>query len=142
MQRQDPLSDMVSSPPSPAPPPPTGRVVAVRGSVIDLAFPAGGLPALLEAVDILWDGAERLIVEVQSHLDQERVRGIALQATSGLARGTPARATGAPLTAPVGEAVLGRLLDVMGAARDGGAPLPDDVPRLPIHRAADRKSVV
>ena len=115
--------------------PPLGRVVAVRGSVLDLAFPADALPGLLEAVEIQWDGPERLIAEVQLHLDSGTVRAIALQSTSGLARGTPVRPTGAPLTAPVGDAVLGRLLDVMGAVRDGGPELPADVPCLPIHRA-------
>jgi len=112
-----------------------GRVVAVRGSVVDLGFPEGDLPDLMEAVEILWDGPERLIAEVQLHLDAGTVRAIAMQGTSGLARGTAARRTGAPLTAPVGVAVLGRLLDVMGAVRDGGPELPAGVPRLPIHRA-------
>jgi F-type H+/Na+-transporting ATPase subunit beta len=115
--------------------PSLGRVAAVHGSVLDLAFPKDALPALLEAVEILWDGPERLIAEVQLHLDPETVRAIALQGTSGLARGVAARATGAPLTAPVGDAVLGRLIDVMGTPRDGGPDLPADGPRLPIHRA-------
>ena len=114
--------------------PATGRVVAVRGDVLDLAFPADELPVLQEAVEILWDGSERLVAEVQLHLDAGTVRAIAMQSSSGLARGTPARRMGTPLTAPVGDAVLGRLLDVMGVARDGGPPLPPDVPRLPIHR--------
>ncbi|NUB12741.1 F0F1 ATP synthase subunit beta [Azospirillum brasilense] len=113
---------------------PTGSVVAVRGSVLDIAFPAEALPSLHEAVEILWDGPERLIAEVQLHRDDGTVRAIALQSTSGLARGTSARRLGEPLTTPVGDAVLGRLLDVMGTTRDGGPPLPADVPRRPIHR--------
>ena len=71
--------------------PPLGRVVAVRGSVLDLVFPADALPALQESVEILWDGRERLIAEVQLHLDVQTVRAIAMQGTSGLARGTVAR---------------------------------------------------
>ena len=113
---------------------PTGSVVAVRGSVLDIAFPAEALPSLHEAVEILWDRPERLVAEVQLHRDDRTVRAIALQGTSGLARGTPARRLGEPLTAPVGDAVLGRLLDVMGATRDGRPPLPADVPRRSIHR--------
>ncbi|HEY0837279.1 MAG TPA: F0F1 ATP synthase subunit beta [Azospirillum sp.] len=115
--------------------PALGRVAAVRGSVLDLAFPADSLPGLLEAVEILWDGPERLVAEVQLHLDAGMVRAIALQGTSGLARGTPARGLGEPLAVPVGDAVLGRLLDVMGTMRDGGPELPADTPRRPIHQS-------
>lgn len=107
----------------------------MRGSVLDLSFPEGALPELMEAVDILWDGPERLVAEVQLHVNGRTARAIAMQSTSGLARGTAVRRTGAPLTAPVGPAVLGRLLDVMGAVRDGGVGLPAGTPRLPIHRA-------
>ena len=70
-----------------------------------------------------------LIAEVHSHSTPQTVRAIALQATAGLRRGTPVRATGGPLTVPVGDAVLGRLLDVTGALRDRGPPLPADTPR-------------
>jgi len=80
------------------------------------------------------DDTLRLVAEVQSHLDSETVRAIALQATSGLRRGAAAQPTGGPLTAPVGDAVLGRLLDVIGAIHDHGPPLPADTPWLPIHR--------
>ena len=76
------------------------------------------------------------MVEVQRHVDATTVRGIALQATAGLSRGIPVRATGGMLTMPVGDVVLGRLLDVTGAVRDGGAPLSERVPRRPIHRLA------
>ncbi|HEY0270698.1 MAG TPA: F0F1 ATP synthase subunit beta, partial [Sphingomonas sp.] len=76
-----------------------------------------------------------LIAEVQSHVDEHTVRAVALQTTSGLARGTPVDATGTPVMVPVGDAVLGRLLDVTGAIGDDGAALPDDVPLRSIHRA-------
>jgi F-type H+-transporting ATPase subunit beta len=112
----------------------TGRVRAIRGAVLDVAFGSGALPAIGEALHID-DAGRRLIVEVQSHLDATTVRTIALQATSGLRRGTVAHPTGGPLTAPVGDAVLGRLLDVSGAVHDHGPPLPPDTPWLPIHRA-------
>jgi len=113
---------------------PTGMVVAVRGGVVDVAFATGTLPRIDEALVIEWEGAEALIVEVQGHLDETTARCIALQATSGLRRGTRVRATGAPIMTPVGDAVLGRLIDVTGTIRDRGAPLDADTPRWPIHR--------
>ncbi|WP_374576243.1 F0F1 ATP synthase subunit beta [Phenylobacterium sp.] len=113
-----------------------GRVLAVRGAVVDVAFEAPPLPRLEEALIVEWDGGEELVVEVQSHLDDTTVRGVALQTTGGLRRGVRVRATGQPITTPVGDPVLGRLLDVMGAARDGGPPLPADMARAPIQRAA------
>jgi F-type H+/Na+-transporting ATPase subunit beta len=115
---------------------PTGKVIAVRGAVIDVAFEAGELPGLDEALVVHWEQPETLVVEVQAHLDHRTVRGVALQATAGLKRGVAVRATGRAVTVPVGDAVLGRLLDVGGAVRDGGSPLPADIPRAPIHGAA------
>jgi F-type H+/Na+-transporting ATPase subunit beta len=117
---------------------PRGKVVAVRGAVIDVAFERGPLPPIEEALTIEWDQPAPLIVETQAHLDETTVRGVAMQATAGLQRGASVQATGAPLTAPVGEAVLGRLLDVAGEPRDNGPPLPPDMPRAPIHRAPPR----
>jgi F-type H+/Na+-transporting ATPase subunit beta len=113
-----------------------GSVVAVRGAVVDVTFVAPQLPRLDEALVVEWDQPRLLIIEVQAHLDERTVRGVALQATAGLKRGVAVRATGAPITVPVSHAVLGRLLDVTGAARDGGSPLPADTPRAPIHRTA------
>ena len=115
---------------------PTGKVLAVRGAVIDVVFDGAELPCLDEALVVEWDQPETLIVEVQAHLDERTVRGVALQATAGLRRGVPVRASGNPVTVPVGDAVLGRLLDVTGAARDGRPPLAPDMPRAPIHRMA------
>ncbi|HWA59848.1 MAG TPA: F0F1 ATP synthase subunit beta, partial [Caulobacteraceae bacterium] len=109
-----------------------GVVVAVRGSVIDVRFAAPPLPAVNDALAIA--GPTPLIAETQAHLDDRTVRALALQSTEGLSRGAAVEATGGPLTAPVGEAVLGRLLDVLGQVHDGGAPLPGDTARWPIHR--------
>jgi len=119
-------------PPSPASS--HGRVVALRGPVIDVGFDAGPLPQIEEALRVQWDRPGTLVAEVQSHLDSTTVRAVALQPTAGLPRGASVQATGGPLTMPVGDAVLGRLLDVMGEARDHGAPLPDGIERWPIHR--------
>src|SRR5262252_4768528 len=96
------------------PPRSTGKVIAVRGAVVDVAFETAKLPPLDEALIVEWDRPENLIVEVQAHLDERTVRGVALQATAGLRRGAPVRGTGNPITVPVGDAVLGRLLDVTG----------------------------
>ncbi len=114
----------------------SGVVVAVHGAVIDVAFDSGPLPRLEEALVVQWDQPDTLILEVQAHLDERTVRGVALQATTGLQRGIPVRATGGPITVPVGDAILGRLLDVTGAVRDKGPALPADILRSPIHRAA------
>ncbi len=112
-----------------------GQVVAVRGAVVDVAFD-GALPQVDAALVIEWDRPERLVVEVQAHLDERTVRGVALQATGGLRRGVSVAATGGPIEVPVGDAILGRLLDVTGAVRDNGPALPADMAHLPIHRNA------
>jgi F-type H+-transporting ATPase subunit beta len=114
--------------------PASGQVVALRGPVIDAHF-HGALPAIQEALHVAWDQPGVLTAEVQSHLDETTVRAVALQPTAGLRRGTAVRATGGPIGVPVGDAVLGRLLDVLGREQDHGPPLPADMTRWPIHRA-------
>ncbi|MGE0286831.1 MAG: F0F1 ATP synthase subunit beta [Bradyrhizobium sp.] len=113
-----------------------GRVLAVRGAVVDIGFQLNALPQLGDALVVNWDQPEALIVEVQAHLDETTVRGVALQATAGLKRGVTVRSTGGPIMVPVGDPVLGRLLDVTGRARDNGPALPDDIARAPIHSSA------
>ena len=110
-----------------------GVVVSVRGAVVDVSFDGQVLPPINTALVVEWDRPEPLVLEVHSHVDPATVRGIALQATAGLARGTQVRATGAPISVPVGDAVLGRLLDVVGTVRDRGPALPSDTPRRGIH---------
>lgn len=114
-------------------PTPQGVVHAVRGAVVDVVFAAGDLPAINSALIVAWDRPAPLILEVHSHLDQTTVRAVAFQSTSGLARGVAVTATGAPVTVPVGKAVLGRVLDVVGAPQDNAGALPDDTPRRSIH---------
>ena len=113
----------------------TGRVVAAHGSVVDVEF-AGDLPAIREALAIDWDAGRPLIAEVQLHLDLRRVRAVALQGTGGLKRGTGVRRLDAPVRVPVGQPVLGRLLNVLGDTTDRGPALPLDVTRRPIHGLA------
>jgi F-type H+/Na+-transporting ATPase subunit beta len=111
-----------------------GKVVAIEGSVVDIEFVGSELPAINHALEIEWDGPHRLVVEVQRHMDARRVRGVALQDTAGLMCGTPAIDTGQPIRVPVGEATLGRMIDVLGDPIDAGAAFAGDVPRAPIHR--------
>lgn len=114
---------------------PTGAVLAVRGAVVDVGFDKGELPSIETALLVERDRPEPLILEVHAHIDPTTVRSIALHGTAGLARGTRVRATGTPISVPVGDAVLGRLLDVVGAVRDRGPDLPPDTPYRPIHNA-------
>ena len=117
-----------------------GRVTAVSGSVVDIAFPDGGLPPINNAVELEWDGPHRLIVEVQQHLDPRHVRGVAMQEPAGLRVGVAARDTGSAILVPTGEAVLGRLIDVIGEPIDHGPAFDAEVPRRPIHRRPPRLS--
>ncbi len=112
-----------------------GVVAAVRGAVVDVIFPQGTLPPINSALVVDWDRPGSLDLEVHSHLDQTTLQAVAFQSTAGLARGISVAATGEPVMVPVGEAVLGRLLDVMGEPKDNGPPLPVDTPRRPIHAA-------
>ena len=118
-----------------SPPIPSGRMIAVRGPVLDVRFEAPPLPAVNAALRIAWDRPGTLMAEVQSHLDPTTVRAVALAETAGLRRGTAVQATGGPLTIPVGDPVLGRLLDVLGVPGDRGPALPAETERWPIHRS-------
>ncbi|KAA0079951.1 F0F1 ATP synthase subunit beta [Trinickia soli] len=111
-----------------------GKVVAVRGAVVDLTFLAGALPALDTSLSIEGESGQSIIAEVQAHLDDRTVRALAMQSTNGLSRGARACASGQPIVIPVGNSVLGRLIDVMGRPGDLGEVVSDDVPRRPIHR--------
>ena len=111
-----------------------GHVVSVHGAVVDVTFAANLLPPIHTALVVAWDRPEPLHLEVQAHVDATTVRSLALQGTAGLARGVPVHATGAPISVPVGDAILGRLLDVIGTVRDMGPPLPAETPRRGIHQ--------
>ncbi|MFM0290947.1 F0F1 ATP synthase subunit beta [Paraburkholderia megapolitana] len=113
---------------------PLGRVCAVRGAVVDVAFDVGALPLIDEALEICADDASPIIAEVQAHLDECTVRALALRSTDGLRRGAHVWASGRPIEVPVGDAMLGRLIDVIGVPGDNGLALPVDVPRRAIHR--------
>ncbi|GEO86125.1 ATP synthase subunit beta 2 [Ciceribacter naphthalenivorans] len=108
--------------------------MAVRGAIVDVEFADGNLPEINDAL-IIGSGPESVSAEVQAHLSRITVRSIALQATMGLKRGDKVLNTGGPVTVPVGDAVLGRLIDVTGNVRDNGKHFPEDTPRQPIHRS-------
>ncbi|MDH3598057.1 MAG: F0F1 ATP synthase subunit beta [Candidatus Tectomicrobia bacterium] len=99
-----------------------GTIVAIRGSIVDAHFPSH-LPALHHQLRAGDDGT--VIIEVASHLSADIVRGIALSPTQGLARGDAIVDTGAPLQAPVGDHILGRMFNVLGEPIDGKEPLAD-----------------
>ena len=116
-----------------------GTIKEIVGVVVDVAFGDDELPAIYNALEVSSEGREgedRLVLEVQQHLGEQLVRCVAMDSTDGLVRGTRVVDTGAPIQVPVGEEVLGRLLNVIGEPIDGKGDIPGDVPRLPLHREA------
>jgi len=117
----------------------TGTIVQVIGPVIDADFSsAGGLPGLYEALTITFEvggQSSTLTLEVQQHLGEGWVRAIAMSSTEGLKRGMAVTATGAPISVPVGEEVLGRVFNVTGDPVDERGPV-NTAKRYPIHRPA------
>jgi len=112
-----------------------GEVVQVIGAVIDVRFP-DEIPAIYNALKVrIGEDGNEVICEVQQHLGDDKVRAVAMDATDGLGRGTEVIDTGAAMTVPVGEATLGRLIDVNGNTIDKGPSL-DGVEHWPIHRPA------
>jgi F-type H+-transporting ATPase subunit beta len=102
---------------------------------VDVEFPEGELPEIYEAIEIPREGTEPLVLEVEKDLGGNRLRCVSMDTTDGLQRGLPATATGSPIMVPVGEATLGRILNVLGLPVDEkGAVLADQ--SYPIHRPA------
>ncbi len=115
-----------------------GRVVQVIGPVIDVEFDPEHLPELYNALRIDHPGnggpPVHLVAEVQQHIGRNQVRAVAMSSSDGVVRGMRVVDTGGPITVPVGEAALGRILNVVGEPVDDGPPIPPDVERWPIHR--------
>ena len=119
-----------------------GTITQIIGPVVDVRFDEG-LPPIKNALEVTLSSSakaskdktsQRLVLEVAQHLGLNRVRCIAMQDTSGLARETEVVDTGSPISVPVGEAALGRMFNVIGDPIDGLEPTPANVTRLPIHR--------
>ena len=114
-----------------------GKVAQVIGPVVDVSFEGEGshLPAILNALSVTKSNGQGLILEVQQHLGEDRVRTIAMEGTEGLQRGQEVIDLGTAMTMPTGEGIKGRLFNVVGEAIDG-IPQPKSVKGMPIHRAA------
>ena len=115
-----------------------GRIVEIKGVVIDVVFPEG-LPEIYTALRIdipAQDGQEArsIIAEVQQHLGDDRVRAVAMDSTDGLARGLQVEDTGGPISVPVGDLTLGRIWNVIGEPVDEKPDVPKDTERWSIHR--------
>jgi F-type H+-transporting ATPase subunit beta len=115
-----------------------GRVVQVIGPVLDVEFESEHLPEIYNALEVqarTEAGADiSVVAEVQQHIGRNQVRAVAMSSTDGVQRGMEAVDTGSAITVPVGEAALGRILNVIGNPVDNGPPIPRNVERWPIHR--------
>jgi F-type H+-transporting ATPase subunit beta len=126
-----------------------GRIEEIQGVVVECVFP-GKLPEINFALtvarpaiaaseddmDIAVQHGEPLVLEVQQHLGDDRIRAVAMDSTDGLSRGTEVVDTGGPISVPVGRGSLGRIFNVLGEVIDNGPELPEDTERWPIHRPA------
>jgi F-type H+-transporting ATPase subunit beta len=125
-----------------------GRIEAIQGVVVEAVFP-DKLPEINHAITVerpkAADAEEQLdiaaqhdllVLEVQQHLGDDRVRAVAMDTTDGLARGVEVVDTGGPISVPVGRITLGRIFNMLGEPIDLGEDLPSDTPRWPIHREA------
>jgi len=91
-----------------------GKIIQVIGPTVDVEFPEGQLPAIHNALKIKREGYPDLVLEVQMHLGENKVRTVAMDSTDGLVRNHKVLDTGGPITVPVGEGVLGRIINVIG----------------------------
>ena len=112
-----------------------GRVSQILGGVVDVTFPEEQMPEIYDAVQILRPDQDPVVLEVQTHLGEGQVRGVAMDATEGLKRGMEVVSTNAPITVPVGQNTLGRMFDVLGNPIDGLGPVASDT-NYSIHRPA------
>src|SRR5205814_7242967 len=117
-----------------------GRVTKISGPAVDVEFTEGAMPPIYEALKVVSDGFTvpnpvNIIVEVQQHLGEGRVRCVAMEATEGMVRGMKAIDLGGPISVPVGKATLGRVINVIGEPVDKLGPL-GATERWPIHRPA------
>jgi F-type H+-transporting ATPase subunit beta len=117
-----------------------GRVVQISGPAVDVQFEEATMPPIYQALRVVSDGFTvptpiNVILEVEQHLGEGRVRCVAMEATEGMVRGMKAIDQGGPISAPVGRATLGRVLNVIGEPVDELGPV-NATKRMPIHRPA------
>ncbi len=117
-----------------------GRINQIIGPVVDVSFTGtdGELPEILNALIVHKEDGSELILECQQHLGEDSVRTVAMDATDGLKRGLKVTDTGIPIAMPVGEAIKGRLFNVVGEAIDGIGEVPKGKDAYPIHRKPPR----
>ncbi len=116
-----------------------GKVIQVLGPVIDVEFDGDKVPEINEALIVEFEAEgkhRKVVLEVAAQIGDNIVRTIAMDLTDGLTRGTKVIATGGPIKVPVGDAVLGRIFNVIGDVIDEGEPIPETVERWSIHRDA------
>ena len=111
-----------------------GEIAGINGPVVDVLFNGGELPKIKEELFVSI-GKEKRVMEVASHIGGNLVRCIMLGASEGLHRGMPVTATNNTICVPVGDAVLGRLFNVLGETLDNGQPLSTDTPKRSIYKA-------
>ena len=116
-----------------------GTIKQIIGAVIDVSFEGEdtGLPEILNALEVTRDDGSILVLETQQHLGEDSVRTISMDSTDGLIRGMEVVDTGAPITMPVGDAIRGRLFNVVGEAIDGIGHV-EKKESYPIHRSAPK----
>ena len=117
-----------------------GKVIQISGPAVDVQFEEAKMPPIYQALRVTSEGFNvptpiSVILEVQQHLGEGRVRTVAMEATDGMVRGMKAIDLGAPITMPVGKETLGRVLNVIGSPVDNLGPIGEKM-RMPIHRPA------
>ncbi|GAB2782572.1 F0F1 ATP synthase subunit beta [Rhabdobacter roseus] len=115
-----------------------GKITQVIGPVVDVSFEdSERIPAILDALEVVKPNGQKVILECQQHLGEDRVRTIAMDGTEGLQRGMEVKSYGSPIMMPIGEGIKGRLFNVVGDVIDGLAPL-DKTNGMSIHRSAPK----
>src|SRR6266567_1910222 len=117
-----------------------GKVIQIAGPAVDVQFSEAALPPIYQAIRVVSDGFTvpqpiNVVLEVQQHLGEGRVRTVAMQATDGMVRGMKAEDQGGPISVPVGKETLGRVINVIGEPVDELGPV-GETQRMPIHRPA------
>src|SRR5437899_9284223 len=117
-----------------------GKVIQITGPAVDVQFTVAAMPPIYQALRVVSDGFKvpnpiSVVLEVQQHLGEGRVRCIAMEATDGMVRGMKAIDLGGPISVPVGHGTLGRVMNVIGESVDQMGPIKTEK-RFPIHRPA------